>query len=361
MKIYNISLEFLSPVHIGSGEEIDPLNYVVKNDYFYKINLEKFIYELEKENKNKFLSMIDNNNLDKLRNFILKNCDLDRYTYYKARISRRFKQRYQENINNIENQLLVSPFIRSNDINPYIPGSSIKGSIRTAVLNYIINKEYESKGKNIESIVKRRLKNKKDKKNINRIAESEILKNYRKNAKEDPFRALSIEDIFIDNERTEKIFVGQIINRRIKNKNNLNRTWQLFCEVTASLISTPELSNSLKEEGKIRINDRLNERVNFGIKITMDYIAKSCNYFFKKIASGENNKFYKNETKCIKSLMSKINNTKDNQFIIRVGRFSHFESVSLENFDSFKKRNYGRSRNICENLFPLGWIRITYT
>jgi len=37
LKNYKIKCEILSPVHIGDGSEIEPLEYVIKNDKFYKI------------------------------------------------------------------------------------------------------------------------------------------------------------------------------------------------------------------------------------------------------------------------------------------------------------------------------------
>ncbi len=254
--------------------------------------------------------------------------------------------------------VFIYSFIRSNDFKPYIPGSSIKGSIRTALLNYYFNKGYKENNKNI--ICELKLKNKW----INgRNVENEILHNERNDPKTDPFRAVFIQDLFF--RRNNEIFIGHVINRRLKNGNltDSSQSWQMFYETTGSLISNPqtEPDDFSTDYGEIRINELLENKADFNYKINLGDIRESCNEFYKKIAENEYNKFFKKENNIkFDKLSELIEDTNENQFILRIGKFSHIESMTLDNFEKFKPGRFGSSRNLLEGRYALGWVKITY-
>jgi CRISPR-associated protein Csm5 len=54
MKTYKLKCEVLSPVHIGSGCEIDPLDYVIEDDVLYKVSFEKFVSSLDEPRRLQF-------------------------------------------------------------------------------------------------------------------------------------------------------------------------------------------------------------------------------------------------------------------------------------------------------------------
>lgn len=358
MQIFKFNMNFLSPVHIGSGEEIDPLNYIVSDKFFYRINLEKLIYEMKDQERKELINLIENKRYIELRKFISLNCNVEKYSFYKTKISKNFKNIYSNSIGKIENTLTVNSFIRSNNFKAYIPGSSIKGSIRTALLNYYFNKDYKEKNKDIIQGLK--LKNKW----INgRNIENEILHNERSDPKLDPFRAVFIQDLFF--QKNNEIFIGHVINRRLKNGNltDSSESWQMFYEVTGSVISNPQTESDdfSTDHGEIRINELLENKVNFNYKIDMSDIRNSCNKFYKKIAEDEYNKFFRKENNIkFDKLLELIDGTEENQFILRIGKFSHIESMTLDNFEKFKPRRFGNSRNLLEGRYPLGWVKITY-
>ena len=47
MKLY---LKTITPVHIGNGEELYALDYVMNNNFFYKISQHQFLEFLSKHN-----------------------------------------------------------------------------------------------------------------------------------------------------------------------------------------------------------------------------------------------------------------------------------------------------------------------
>ncbi|HCJ67129.1 MAG TPA: type III-A CRISPR-associated RAMP protein Csm5 [Elusimicrobia bacterium] len=124
-----IKLKTLSPVHIGSGEEISPLEYLIDNK-FIRINMDALFKDSDFQPlKEKFISSAiqqryigDLLPVDLLRKYPLYILDIHPSTkdYLK------------------EHKTIVKSFIKSAG-RPYIPGSSIKGSILSAVVWYVLS------------------------------------------------------------------------------------------------------------------------------------------------------------------------------------------------------------------------------
>lgn len=126
---YKCNIEVLSPIHIGSGDtygnsEYLPIRY--KNSdktkkIFRRINISKFYSSLDSKNKDLFIDFLsdsDSNLMDFERN-ISKN--FEKYACI------------NECSKNPNNNQMIEETIKSLN-KAYIPGSSIKGAIKTALL-----------------------------------------------------------------------------------------------------------------------------------------------------------------------------------------------------------------------------------
>jgi hypothetical protein len=85
--------------------------------------------------------------------------------------------------------------------------------------------------------------------------------------------------------------------------------------------------------------------------------------FYKDKMEQEHKIFYKgSEVEKISDQLLNIS-FDDNSFLLRLGRFSGVESVTLDKYrnpkPSGKKSVWGTSRNLAEGLFPIGWIKVT--
>lgn len=130
----NCTIETLSPIHIGSGR------YLVRNNEFLCVNGEiavidelKVLQVIGAENIDQWLSVINKN--ESLWDLLKKrkpNIEL-------ADISKRNYSHFADKTDgyNLKEQLIDGMG------NPYIPGSSIKGAIRSAVFEYLINENYK--------------------------------------------------------------------------------------------------------------------------------------------------------------------------------------------------------------------------
>lgn len=152
-KVYEIELDTLGPVHIGTGEKLSNSEYLYdfRDKKVYIPNETKLFnwiidqgllnsYEdfLMGRGSNNLFNWIRNNNL---RKDFLKTVDytLDTSSIYTSNNIR---------FNDLERM------IKDKDNNPYIPGSSIKGFIRNAIINYEFNK-LRAKGLSNGDFIKR--------------------------------------------------------------------------------------------------------------------------------------------------------------------------------------------------------------
>lgn len=142
-KVYRMSLTTLSPIFIGSGEELNKSMYVYNNREIMIIDERKLIKELllRKGLYESFLNECYSGNLN-LTNFLERHLngykDMDIYKY---KIMSYSDVKTNSKFNNI------NTFIKSSNGKPYIPGSSIKGAIRTTI---IANEIYNNKEKYIK-------------------------------------------------------------------------------------------------------------------------------------------------------------------------------------------------------------------
>lgn len=159
-KIHKIRLEVLSPIHIGSGRDIEPYEYILMNDgknvvmmryvfsNFAKKCIEAGLLNIEE------LKLINKRPLEvrkKIYNLVSQNLCLVDPIYVAGVSSRGGKlnkmkvdhdlifEHYIRNINSAvqgqeSNQLQIKEFV-GQAFGKYIPGSSIKGALRTALVN----------------------------------------------------------------------------------------------------------------------------------------------------------------------------------------------------------------------------------
>lgn len=133
-----IAIETLTPVHIGSGETLrENFDYIIKRDgkynYVYVLDMKEIVNRLQKKGSNVVNIFV--NTLSMGRN--IKNDFLEKYLA-------------NDNIEDYSQRMIYLPYNRANELKehihdgfglPYIPGSSLKGAIRTAILTHLIKKE----------------------------------------------------------------------------------------------------------------------------------------------------------------------------------------------------------------------------
>lgn len=351
---HKIKIETLCPIHIGTGEQWDLFSYTIRNGVLYHFISEKIYQNISPEKRAEFDKLLDASDHLKIRSFIAENVN-DSFCDIKIKVSNLIEETYNKNKNNLNNQIVVHPFIRTGKTETYIPGSSIKGAIRTAVISRLCPTGEIKKNpirNDWESIIL-----KYERENYGRI---------KPDIKTDPFRTIHIEDAYLqDNEKMKIAEVFQFSPSKPIPFLGIDM-FSEFAETGAVFTGEIALYNELQ-------NSRLNDRHYFERPINLVDVIKNCNEFYLNniahdIAYYERN----NKTPEIKELLKNYKSIKDradeiikkNGFIIRLGRFSGFEAMTIDEHREFHDRKSGKikksaaTRNIYEKNSPVGWVGI---
>jgi len=368
-KNLNIKAKAFMPVHVGGGEDhkLDPLGYVVKEDWFYRININNMLRS-DKTFSALFVKTVEDRfAIGRLRRIIAdafnpENRDM---WIHRAKVSASFKKAYTENINDlsINNQLLVQCFPLTGN-KPYLPGSSLKGAIRTAVLDSLsCNKEEEILAK-----AENRIHNSNERNKLGEYIEKIILK-YEK-VQDDPFKGIKLSDAFLPPDST---MIVKVVNcgKESIGKNISGEGVQMFVEA---------ITEKTEFEFRLIIDDELLSDRN-SLKPDVNWILKKCSDYYTFAFSSEEADFYKIGTKAsdfIQDLIYEVLDEKDEKkkgiSALRVGRFSHLESITYSHRpendeDDIKKylcqpkgRNgkWGTTRNLVDGKIPMGGIVLYY-
>lgn len=340
MKTYKLHCDILSPIHIGAGGEIDPLSYLIDAGRLYGISFDKFVYSMSTEDRESFEEIIDKGDLVEIRKFVAANMDKKRDAIFSIEVSPKVASLYKAKISDIQNQLLLHPFIRTEgNSTPLIPGSSIKGAIRTALISELAKNSNLPKPRDAREEY---------------TFESAVL-GY-KDGKDDPFRGIRVRDKALQGDNT---IIREVKNVSRKKGGLEANNIQIVCEVSHSYVTGMGVSF----ETEISFDDELYSTKFLSRAFTVEHVIKSCMDFYMDKMEQEHKKFYKGSQ--VEKISTELLNGSynDKSFLLRLGRFSGVESVTLDNYRNPKppgnKSVWGTSRNLAEGLYPMGWVKVS--
>lgn len=319
-------LETLTPVHIGSGESIDPYEYII-TDKLYKINLWKLIESLNEKDRENFIK-ISSSDMIQARKFIKEKADISNVTEYSMDIHKDVSNLYTDKIDDENNQLAIQTFMKTLD-RPFIPGSSAKGPIRTALLFSMADKPITETWKVQQNVFKFT------------------------NAQDDPFRALSISDsIPID---LDNMLVCPIRTYVKKDDKFKESGYITLIEGT----NFHYMDEAVKISLDIDFDYELQKRKNF-VEINPDKIASSCNEFYGRVIEEELNFYKKSGMKHTYDIYQTLDDDlhyfeKEKAFMLRLGWGSGYNSLTINLAKKIPESK--TSRRLALGKFPLGWVK----
>ncbi len=350
MKRYQMTIKVLSPVHIGTGQELDPLEYMVQDGLFRRLDLTGFLQSLPDAQKQQFYEAVNSENPVRLRKFITKSIGLEKYTLFCADASETFAEAYKRNLDNPLNQLLVNLTARTGRTHyPYLPGSSIKGALRTAVISCI------AEHKNIT------------KPDIRRFERDVLGHN---DGKQDPFRCVKIADAMLPDNATfiDKVEIFKPTARSGPDPAGI----QMFYEQCFSMLdgedveatTTMAIDNLLPDKDHFNQRNRRREPA-VSMKITAEQITDYCRRFYLPKIETEHNNFYRAEKN--KELANqRLLDVKfgQNEFPVRLGRFSHIECTTVDGLrrpgGAAARRGHGGTRTLSGGEMAMGWVKVSF-
>jgi CRISPR-associated protein Csm5 len=355
--VENIKLKVkaISPIHIGSGEIYEPTNFVIDSNFLYYFRDEDFFEALNDDKQKRFLSLVSESKNDtfvKIHKFVKDNIETAKQvSILKIKTTDGIQKAYNQKIGKIVqlekkggslsrvfNQFEIQRIQRmqykskNEEISfyPYIPGSSLKGSISTAYREFIYkNFGYQK---------------------MNELFEE------KRNIKNHIFKYFKVADSIVKAQGSK---IGYSVNRE-RFEDDDTGPHNL---IEVMLKGSEFIVNISYDENKIDFDD-IKTACNNHYKPILDSIIEDdsgdyidVGYFFSD-----------NYIKYLKEL--KLNK---NQFLLRVGKHSGARAVTIDGMRDISIKEskhktlhhqkeetttwlFGDNSNSVENLQPFGWL-----
>ncbi len=329
-----INLEILTPIFIGSGESYYPQEYFIVKDELFFIDKEKFHKKIvEKNLYEKFLNVSED--INKLLGFINDYAD-ESVSKQKVKIDTKVADELFETTSRAVEAFIKDSFY----FTPYIPGSSLKGVIRTAILDYKVDK-FKDKIHNIDKLREKELEtvifcneNRDRRGNLSFDAKKDILK------------ALFVEDL------KPKHYNLKVL----KPKNRpYNESEDNEIPVVLECLTDGDFESEIRiEEYLLSYDSSLKENRFFKDEpLSIELIKKALKHFFSKIQKIESKRF-------------RVDVPKYEEYHIKIGKHSGAGSKSLHELRKVeikqirKKFDYQLSVWIDSFNTPLGWVKLSF-
>lgn len=160
LKTYRLALTPLSPIHIGCGEDFEPTNYVIEDGVLYGFDPSRAVLNVLQAAK--LLDAANRASLLGIQKFFKDNAAIFKAeadtlipvstgvaTIYEQRVGR--AANIEASGNQVFNQLFIERTMHTGrQGQPYIPGSSLKGAIRTAMLDHLNHESPPMRDDNVQ-------------------------------------------------------------------------------------------------------------------------------------------------------------------------------------------------------------------
>ncbi len=246
MKSYKLTLEPLTVLHVGTGYTVEPHEYLVTegktSPLYLRIDFDHLFDNLHDPQMEAKLIKVLTQSKDfiEIRKQLQKEFPrlLESHCIYGSHVTDEFTREFNSKIDEPNNLLAVQETYRPPRSKvPYIPGSSIKGAIRTALLNKYANTLPAEK----ESMVKQAAIQSRSSKVDTRFQQA-LLGSH--DAKEDPFRTLKISDGKAAGKKVMLVGIGY--NYSIKNGIPRDSTIPIYMEVIRGILADGDAKVSTK-------------------------------------------------------------------------------------------------------------------
>lgn len=363
-KTYNVKLTTLTPVHIGSGDSYDPTQFFIdEKDYLNCFNTAEFIEKLDDKQRAEFSKICLEMNYVSMFRFFREKIS-DDLKCRKVKVAKDIVETYKKVLNTGSkgNQIINQLELKRTCFNEfketaYIPGSSLKGSLKTAWMSAKAVKDEITGQRDIRELERRVLEG---------------------TFSEDPFRFVKVSDLFPENSQTgpAKTMVLYATNHskepsRQKDKSELAVAFEVLLP-----------GNVLT--GKINLGQPrgLNRVARLPKVVDLDALASSSEkHYFSKL---EQEQALLHSLGCDPELVKKIRERAADKlfktvFPIRLGHHSGAEFLTLDGNRQIKIRKGPRNSEIKtesttiwlastikkplkrDKLVPFGWVLLEFT
>lgn len=336
------SIEVLTPVHIGSGVKFaEGIDFIKTNNSVHIVSQAELMKHLE-------------NDPDEMERFIQGN--------YKLTALNRIPDGKKYNIS-IGRTSEINEFEKNGNGRPYVPGSSLKGSIRTILLK----KRFDELNPDEQDNLLRRVTN-----NRKEWASEPIVKELLgNNSNENLMRVLEIFDAEFEKLELEKVLILSLTNEagtsygwkqlwNRQNTPNINQASQIIAETLPIGIkgfTSISLDNFLYNDPTAKSTLQFNENTLQDIQYLKTEInnysiqkLEKEKQFFEKLTSPKKLNLVIKE---IDNLINKIKNLSKDEFIMRISWGSGWKGMTGDYLNDSWLNNFRRKYQLGKRDFPI--------
>jgi len=348
-----MKIETLSPVHIGTGYFLTSADFTIKDNKVIVVDLPKVFEYLEKR-RVKIDELI--NKFSSATGFLLdelfKDYNLNPSDFKKYEIEL-IGEKGKESMRILE-QIKIG-------LKPYIPGTSIKGSIRTALLWKVVKENPKLLNHAINSLKRKLARGKLSRKALRSVDDELERKVFGATPHEDILRALKV----IDSKPFDKMVVYRV--NIIGNPEDIpafveaipeNTTTEFYMDIDSKILRDMTFKGELSELDMNLIISALGEFAKEVIEVELQYDWQN----------NETLEFY-----------DKLRKLAEKKILIRVGWGSGWYSTTIgtllkthPEFEGLRVKlglgrnpktgeivkTFPKTRRITANGLPLGWVRV---
>lgn len=337
----------LSPIHIGSGEDLIPTNYYMDNGVIHIFD--PFKLNLPEDKRDQLLKLAQKDSFWGVYRFFYNHQDLLRHSEISViPVDREIEDKYQEILKNSEsdNKCQISrtsvTSIHGYE-QPYIPGSSLKGALHTAILYHFSDPDYNYR---------------KNKKNIDFDKELLGAESFAKS----PMRFLKVSDLMPAKSVYSRVIKS--VRERKQNQENNGAAKKGQRTFIPSYVEIIDKAQYRAFEGTISFISSEKSSVNHSKCIDNSRQISECmqDFYYDNIyefIQGDENWF-----KLFEDLENALESEFDSGkcFIARFGKYQGMESVTLDVIDHVKTFTRAKEisrRGLIEDLpFGLALVEI---
>ena len=368
MSMRTISISTLSPVHIGCDEVYEPSNFVIHDGLLHALELNGLAAELSESERQQLGRFADEREpIGAIQRFFKSKAQrLSHISCHQVAVADGIVSEYEEKIGRAVQQgkggsatYNIFPIARTAfrplDNTPYFPGSSLKGSIRTAWLNHLLSQ----RGNPL------RTEDRRDK-NKSRTLQERLLGYSAGKFENDPFRLVALSDAHPEADTTPPpTRVLYAVSKKKRLSDRATKGINVFLETVPDALPAAFL-------GELRLTG----------SIDWAPLCDACNRFYRPQLESElnhdllGNLIDKDWKRLISSLLgnefAELAQARQG-FLLRVGRHSGAESLTLDGVREIKilgkqgdpptyrpntteKRFASLNKTGDSALLPFGWI-----
>jgi CRISPR-associated protein Csm5 len=372
---YSLTIQPLTAVQIGTDETVAPYEYDIelmesgKYGILTVYDLNRLLSGLSSPQRTEFLQVSDSLDMKALRRWLRKTADPEKHRRFRVAMAWDAARDLHDSLDDLNREGLIHLQLRNAaNQHPVIPGSSIKGAIRTAVIDRLLREGGDRNSQVRDEAIGR---------GGNSGARMEgALMDYNGNLRRDPFRQLAIGDAIFDLGTT---CIERIEAVRSDGKPPKEDGIRIYREVLMGMayvqqnhtaVADLRLSPCLADRQCLnpQFNPRTNrdEDIHLPIAFSTEQLIADCNRFYQTMCLEECESFRTSKSTSFSSaehvakVMQSVERLPPGQCIIRLGHHSHFDAVTVHGDLRQPPAKYnGRIRWFAGGYIPLGWAILT--